>query len=277
MNKKIIRLGLVGKDVSKSTSGKNHAFILEKMGYDLEYENVSVAMDGFDSAMRHLLGDFDGFNITIPYKREVFPYLDGIEGDAFLCGSVNTVVNRTRKGYNTDGLGFLLMLRLSGMDVKGRKILVLGAGGAGRSTAVVLKNAGADVYIYQRNQAHLQEVCNELSLKAAKDPEEGCYDILVNCTGVGMHDSVGRSPVTKAAFRSAKGAIDLIYRPPVSEFLRIAQAENIPTLNGAPMLFYQAYYADCLFVGHEADDEEAKTFYRQYVEALEEEKRRDGQ
>lgn len=273
MNKKTIRLGLIGKDVSKSSSEKNHAFILDKMGYDLEYEKVSVAMDGFDSAMRHLLGDFDGFNITIPYKREVFSYLDGIEGDALACGSVNTVVNRTRTGYNTDGLGFLLMLRLSGMEVQGKKILILGAGGAGRSTAVALKNAGADVYIYQRNQERLQETCNELSLKAARDPEEGGYDILVNCTGVGMHDSEGHSPVSKAAFRGATGAIDLIYRPPVSEFLRVAQSEGLSTLNGAPMLFYQAYYADCLYVGREADDKEAQAFYSLYLALLEKENR----
>ena len=72
---------------------------LKQMGYEVEYESISTSMDGFDSAIRHLLGDFDGFNITIPYKRDVFAYLDGIEGDALLCGAVNTVINKTRIGY----------------------------------------------------------------------------------------------------------------------------------------------------------------------------------
>ncbi|MBO4940002.1 MAG: shikimate dehydrogenase [Clostridia bacterium] len=276
MKDKILRLGLIGKDVSKSVSGKNHAFILKQMGYEVEYESISTSMDGFDSAIRHLLGDFDGFNITIPYKRDVFAYLDGIEGDALLCGAVNTVINKTRIGYNTDVAGFLLMLRLSGMEVKNKKILVLGAGGAGRSTAVALKGAGADVYIYQRNQEKLQEVCNELSLQAASDPESGGYDILINCTGVGMHDSEGKSPVTKAAFRGAEGAIDLIYRPAESEFLRLAKEEGLPTLNGAPMLFYQAYYADCLYLEREADDKEAERFYQNYLTFLEEDKKETG-
>jgi shikimate dehydrogenase len=243
------------------------------MGYDVDYEMISATKEEFDSVIRYFLGDFDGFNITIPYKRDIFAYLDGIEGDALACGAVNTVINKTRKGYNTDGLGFLLMLRLSGMQVKNKKVLILGAGGAGRSTAVALKGAGADVYIYQRRQDKLQEVCEELSIKPAKDPEEGGYDILINCTGVGMHDSEGKSPVTKAAFRGASGAIDLIYRPAVSEFLRIAQEEGLPTCNGAPMLFYQAYYADCLYLEREADDREAEIFYQRYLEYLENEKK----
>ena len=265
MAKQKLRLGLIGKDVSKSVSGKNHQFILEALGYELEYENISVPASGFDDAMRHLLGDFDGFNVTIPYKRDVFAYLDSIEGDAIAYGAVNTVVNSTRKGYNTDGLGFLLMVRLSGLEIKGKKILVLGAGGSGRSTAVALQNAGGDVWIYRRDREKLLETCAELHLKAAEDPEAGGYDLLINCTGVGMHDSEGRSPVTSAAFRGCTGAIDLIYSPPQSEFLRLAKEAGLQTLNGAAMLFYQAYYADCIYLNREADDEEAKRLYEQYL------------
>ena len=265
MNEKIVRLALVGKDVSKSVSERIHAFILKEWGYACEYERFSICEEGFDSVMARLLGDFDGFNVTIPYKRDVMMYLDEVTGDAFDCGSVNTVLTETRQGFNTDGVGFLLMLRLAGIEVKNKKVLVLGGGGSGRSTAAALKGAGATVYVYQRRREKLEELCNELGVFAADHPETGGYDILINCTGVGMHDTVGQSPVTAKAFSGAKWAVDLIYNPQQSEFLRLAAGLGISILNGQAMLFYQAYYADCIYVGKTPDDGEAVALYRKFL------------
>ncbi len=266
MNEKILRLALVGKDVSKSVSGSIHTFILKEWGYTCEYEYFSVEKQDFDSVMARLLGDFDGFNVTIPYKRDVMGYLDEVTGDAFACGSVNTVSTATRQGFNTDGVGFLLMLRTADMSVKDKKVLVLGGGGSGRSTAAALKGAGAVVSVYQRRKEKLEEICNELGVTPADNPNAGGYDILVNCTGVGMHDTEGQSPVTERAFDGVKHAVDLIYRPSKSEFLRLAEGKGIFTLNGAAMLFYQAYYADCIYVGRTPDDDEALAFYKKWTE-----------
>ncbi len=263
MKDKILKIGLVGKDVSKSDSPRIHAFLLEKLGYGCNYELCSVDGAGFDGAMRRLLGDLDGFNVTIPYKRDCMEYLDELKGDAFEFGAVNTVVCAQRAGYNTDGVGFLAMLRLSGVTLAGKRALVLGGGGAGRSSAVALKKAGATVFLYQRNQEKLQETCRQLQITPA-NPYEGSYDILVNATGVGMHDSEGCSPVDERAFSGAEWAIDLIYRPAESEFLRLAKAQGARALNGAAMLFYQAYYADCLFLGLSPDDRQAEAFYLEY-------------
>ncbi len=259
-----LHLGLIGKDVSKSKSRAMHTFILRAFGVDCEYEHISASAADFDAAMRRLLGDFDGFNVTVPYKRDVMEYLDGIEGDAFAFGAVNTVLTPTRTGYNTDGVGFLAMLRAFGIEVKGKKALVLGGGGSGRSTAAVLKNAGAEVFMYQRTRSKLEETCRELSVAAADDAESGGYDILVNCTGVGMHDTEGCSPVTDRAFDGAEAAIDLIYEPTESEFLRLAKTRGVKTLNGEAMLFFQAYYADCLYLSTEPNDEEAAFLYERY-------------
>jgi len=263
MERKTIRLGLVGKDVSKSSSDKIHTFILDKWGYDCAYEKFSVARENFDDAMRSLIGDFDGFNVTIPYKRDVFEYLDGIEGDAFSCGAVNTVTEK--RGYNTDGVGFILMLENAGIAVKDKKVLVLGAGGSGRSSALALKNAGANVSMYRRNRAELEEVCAQLGVAMAENLEEGGYDIVVNCTGVGMHDTEGKSPVSKDAFKGGETAVDLIYTPKQSAFLQLAKACGLKICNGASMLFYQAYYADCLYTQRKANASEAKTLYLQYL------------
>ena len=186
MNEKSIRLGLIGKDVSKSDSRRIHTFILREWGYDCAYEQFSVSTENFDAAIRTLMGDFDGFNVTIPYKRDVFCYLDEIVGDALVCGAVNTVVTATATGYNTDGVGFMQMLQDAGVCVAGKRVLVLGAGGAGRSTATALKKAGATVFMYRRNRAELEETCAQLGVTAADNPNAGGYDILVNTTGVGM-------------------------------------------------------------------------------------------
>ncbi len=265
MNDKKYRLGLIGKDVSKSQSERIHKFILGQKGVMCEYERFSVSAADFDVAMRRLMGDFDGFNVTIPYKRDVMEYLDEVVGDAFDFGAVNTVVTATKQGYNTDGVGFLLMLETAGIVVRNKNVLVLGAGGAGRSAAAALKKEGANVFMYRRNRAELEEACAQLGVRAANEPEMGGFDILVNCTGVGMHDTEGVSPVAQTAFVNAEAAVDLIYTPKKSEFLRLAEETGLKILNGEAMLFYQAYYADSLFLNENAKREEAEELYKKYL------------
>lgn len=266
MSKKKLKLGLVGKDVSKSLSAQIHSFILGELGYEVDYELVSVPTQEFDNAARYLMGDFDGFNVTIPYKRDIMEYLDEIVGDAMDFGAVNTVVPATATGYNTDGIGFLLMLKLEGVEMAGKTALVLGAGGAGRSTAVALKNSGVQVSMYQRRREELLETCEQLGVTAVDNPECGGFDIVINATGVGMHNTVGVSPVGVAAFAGASVAVDLIYRPRMSEFLRLADACGLKTVSGGAMLFFQAYYSDCYFLGKTPCDVEAGELYQKYLE-----------
>jgi shikimate dehydrogenase len=187
-----------------------------------------------------------------------------VEGDALAFGAVNTVVNATGVGYNTDGLGFMQALKIAGIDVQGKSVLILGGGGAGRSAAAALKEAGADVSVYRRNRSELEELTEQLGVTAASDPERGGYDILVNATGVGMHDTVGVSPVGAKAFDGVGVAVDMIYRPAVSEFLRLANGLGLKTLNGASMLFLQAYYADCYFLQRQPSDLQAEELYAKY-------------
>lgn len=158
----------------------------------------------------------------------------------------------------------MVMLRNAKIPFQDKKILVLGGGGAGRSVAAALKKNGARAHMYQRTSKELQETCAELGITAVENPEEGGYDMLVNCTGVGMHESVGVSPVTAKAFAGASVAVDLIYEPSESEFLKIAKGQGCQTLNGKAMLFYQAYFADCLYAGRAPTDSEAQTLYEKY-------------
>ena len=107
-------------------------------------------------------------------------------------------------------------------------------------------------------------MCEQLSITPIDDPEMGGFDILINTTGVGMHDTVGKSPVSAKAFAGAKEAIDLIYYPAQSEFLRLAKGCGLKTLNGEAMLFYQGYYSDCLYLGLTPNEEQVVQLYKKY-------------
>ena len=262
---KKLKLALIGKDVSKSQSAITHKFILQNFGYDCGFDYISTSSENFAKEVEKLLDGYDGFSVTIPYKQDILAHLSATVGDALDFQAVNTVVCKTKKGYNTDGAGLMLMLKNAGVCLHGKKTLILGVGGAGRSTALAFKKQGAEVFLYRRNQEELEKNCAELGVKKATDFEKGGFDIVLNATGVGMHDTIGVSPVKEQVFKGAELAIDLIYAPAESEFLRLARGAGLRVLNGAPMLFYQAYFADCLYLGIEPSEEQAKKLYSAFL------------
>ena len=271
----MLKLCVIGKDVSQSQSPQMHAFLLEKMGVRCEYTAVSIPPAQFAARAEELFSAYDGFNVTIPFKTDIIPFLSSLEGDAETFGAVNTVRAGERKGYNTDGLGFLLMLENEGVAVEGKSVLVLGAGGAGRSCSRKLTERGAEVFAYERDGERLRRVYDEFggfTPLSAVGPRR--YDIVLNCTGIGMHDTVGKTPSVRTAhgeapvgeelLSRADTAVDLIYVPDRSEFLRIAASLGKKTVNGAAMLFYQAYYADCIYLNRTPSAAEAKAYFIQY-------------
>lgn len=273
----MLKLAVVGKDVSASQSPQMHAFILKKLGENCSYEKISVSQEAFSVRAEELFARFDAFNVTIPYKTEIIPYLKELRGDASLFGAVNTVTTRERAGYNTDGFGFLLMLENAGVEVRGKSVLVLGAGGAGRSCIGKLLRAGAEVYAYNRTAEKLQSIYREFGGFTPLGVVELCdFDIILNCTGVGMHDTVGKTlpvrfahgvePIGAQLLSRCSAAVDLIYVPEETEFLRLAKTLGKKTVNGASMLFYQAYMADCIYLNVTPNANEAKAFWEEYRE-----------
>ena len=262
----MIKLAVVGKDVSKSASPQIHLFIAKNLGVEITYDKVSIPEEEFESRVEGLLKEYDGMNFTIPYKLTVIPHLNKISGDAEVFGAVNTVVSSTMTGYNTDGLGFMQMLNAAGVLVKGKKVLLLGAGGAGRSVAKKLLDGGAQVEIYDRFMQNAQNVAKEFGgITVLDDVTPHKVDIIVNATGVGMHKTEGISPVGEDVLSLCDTAVDLIYVPKQSEFLRIAASLNKKTVNGASMLFYQAYYSDCYYFGLTPDPAVAAKLYEEYA------------
>ncbi len=263
---KKLKLAVIGKDVSQSSSPEMHAFIAEHMGNSISYEKVSISPEEFESRAESLFEEYDGFNVTIPFKLSIIPHLERTEGDAAVFGAVNTVLSGVRAGYNTDGLGFMLMLRNNGVEARGKKVLLLGAGGAGRSVAKKLIDCGADVYVYDKCEGAAAKVAAEFDgVNALDDIPCGGFDIVINATGVGMHKTVGVSPVDEAVLGDCSVAVDLIYVPAKSRFLEIAEGLGKKIINGRAMLFYQAYYSECIYFGVQPDDGQAKELFGLYI------------
>lgn len=273
----MLKIAVVGKDVSQSQSPAMHTFILNKMGVACDYSAISIPPAEFSSRAKALLSEYDALNVTIPFKADVIPFLDKIVGDAQTFGAVNTILTDTLTGYNTDGLGFMLMLENAGVKVEGKSVLVLGVGGAGRSCIKKLMEHGAQVYAYERDGERLAAAYRDFGgFTPLSQVPMRAFDIVMNCTGIGMHDTVGKTPsitledgtqqpVGKKLLSLCTTAVDLIYVPAQSEFLRIAEELGKKTVNGASMLFYQAYYGDCIYSGRTPSAEEAKQFYVEYL------------
>lgn len=266
----MLKLAVIGKDVHKSDSPRMHRFILGKLGAKCEYDAVSIPPAEFSVRAEALFHTYDAFNVTIPFKADIIPFLKETRADATKFGVVNTVLCKERAGYNTDGYGFLLMLENAGISVKGKSVLVLGAGGAGRSCIFKLVEAGAKVSAYEKSAERLAAVHQEIGGFTPLDKIPlAPFDIIVNCTGIGMHDTEGVSPVGEELIALSGAAVDLIYVPKKSEFLRLAEKRGKPIVNGEAMLFYQAYMADCIYLNRQANASEAKAFFQEYTkEAL---------
>lgn len=274
----MLKLAVVGKDVSQSESPNMHTFLLNAMGETCSYERVSIPPERFLSEAESLFRRYDGFNVTIPYKAEIIPFLTSLEGDAKKFGAVNTVCARERTGYNTDGFGFLLMLENAGVPVKGKTALVFGTGGAGRTAIIKLQEAGATVFAYDCDEERVTAFHREFpAFTPLKEVPLRPFDLLLNCTGIGMHDTVGQTPsvawqgggvapVGKELISLADWVIDLIYVPEESEFLRLARKSKKKARNGLSMLFYQAYFADCVYLRRTPNAREASVLYLRYLE-----------
>ncbi len=251
-----------------------HSFLFSAFGKEIRYDRRSVPPERFEEEIEKIFSEYDGFHVTMPYKRMILSHLTTIEGIAERLKSVNTVLSKDRRGFNTDYDGFSYMLSSAGVPVAGKSALVLGAGGAGRSCVEKLKELGAKVSLYGKYPQQLAEVYDDLGgFTPLLKMDDKKYDLVVNCTGVGMNDTVGELPLVKTdkgeqpfSARGVGWAIDLIYSPKQSAFLKEAEKRGANTLNGEAMLFYQAYLSDCLFLGRNPSLKEGETFFRKYSE-----------
>lgn len=240
--------GLLGRKLGHSYSPQIHSF-LGNYSYTLferEPEDLEVFLKS---------GDYSGINVTIPYKKTVIPYLQELSPVAQKLGAVNTIVRRadgTLYGHNTDYFGFASMVKRSGLDVLGKKILILGSGGASNTAAAVLDELGAQVIVISRSGEN-----NYSNLNTHSDAA-----IIVNATPVGMYPDNAHSPVDLDLFPCLEGVLDLIYNPARTRLLQDAQKRGILHQNGLWMLVAQAKEAAELFTGTPLSDCVIKEIYK---------------
>ena len=196
--------------------------------------------------------DIGGLNVTIPYKRDVMPFCAAIDKGAEKIGSVNTLVpgpDGRLRGYNTDLRGFLYLARRAGVSFKGKKVLVLGSGGASLTVQAAARGEGArEVVVISRNGPDNYE-----NLGRHKDAQ-----VLVNATPVGMWPQTGARPVDLARLPALEAVLDLIYNPLRTGLLLQAEELGIPCSGGLPMLVEQAAAAEELFFQKTIPPEESE-------------------
>lgn len=250
-----MQCGLLGRKLGHSYSPQIHS---QLGSYD--YRLFEKEPEELEDFLKN--GDFTGLNVTIPYKKDVIPFLDELSPRAKALGAVNTIVRRNGKliGHNTDYFGFETMLLSSGVSLRGKKALVCGSGGASSTACAVLKAHGANVVVLSRTGKDNYQNLNRHSDAA----------LIVNATPVGMYPNVEASPIEDlAAFPMLEGVLDLVYNPARTSILLKAEALGIPCVNGLRMLVAQAKESAEWFTGESIDDSCIEMIYNRLRRQME--------
>lgn len=239
-----MQYGLIGEKL-----GHSYSAILHSLLADYDYRLCPMPPEAVDGFMKQ--ADFQGINVTIPYKKTVIPYLAEIRETARRIGSVNTVVKRpdgTLFGDNTDAYGFAKMAESIGADFAACKVLVLGSGGTSLTACDVVRQAGGTPVVVSRSG----------EVTYADLPRHADADYLINTTPVGMYPNVHAAAVDLKQFPALKGVLDVIYNPLRTQLMQQAQQLGIPCVSGLRMLVYQAVRACELFTGQPVLPEKAQ-------------------
>jgi len=244
---------LIGEHLSHSFSPQIHAMLGNP-----DYTLKELAPDEVGEFVKH--GDYVGMNVTIPYKQVVIPFLDALTPSAEKLGAVNTVTRRadgTLLGDNTDYFGFSYALSSAGIPLAGKKVLILGSGGASKTAVAVARDAGAAkvVIVSRSGEVNYQNVYDL----------HGDAEVIINCTPVGMYPKSGTSPVDLTQFPHLCGVADMIYNPARTAFLAQAEQLGIPCTNGLSMLVAQAAAGHERFTGAPVDTAQIERIVRSFA------------
>lgn len=239
-----MQYGLIGEHLGHSYSPEIHAQIA-----DYEYELKEIPRDGLDDFMK--ARNFRAINVTIPYKQAVIPYLDEISAQAAEIGAVNTIVNKDGRltGSNTDFAGMQALIRKLGLDLNGKKVLILGTGGTSKTARAVAESLGAgEIYRVSRSGND-----GAITYEAAASLHRDAH-IIINTTPAGMFPNVSSRAIDITDFTGLEGVVDAVYNPIRTELVMDAQELGIPAQGGLYMLAAQGVYACGAFLSREVDD-----------------------
>ena len=235
-----MQCGLLGRKLGHSYSPQIHSHLAS-----YEYTLFEKEPEELEAFLKN--GGFTGLNVTIPYKKDVIPYLDELSPTAKRLGAVNTIVRRedgSLIGHNTDYFGFCSMVGRSGLTVAGKKVLVLGSGGASNTAVAALEEMGAQVVVISRSGEN-----NYDNLHRHADAA-----VIVNTTPVGMYPKTGVSPISLERFQKLEGVLDVVYNPARTQLLLDAESRGLIAMNGLWMLVAQAKESAEWFAGMQIPD-----------------------
>jgi len=254
---KIIAFGVIGHPIEHSLSPVMHNSVFKHLGLGYEYLKFDVHPKDLGKFIENCKeNNFIGLNVTIPHKISVIRFLDKISEEARLINAVNTIKfeDKTAIGFNTDGLGCVRALLEWIEEIKGKRILVLGAGGASRAISFQLAIEGADLLISNRTYDRALTLGNEIREKVGKRVEIVKFshdemknfindiDVLINATSVGMFPKVDEIPIPEDLLKFLNEdavVMDIVYNPIETKLLREAKALGFKTVDGVGMLVYQ--------------------------------------
>lgn len=275
--------GLIGNPVGHSISPFIHNTLADKLGINLAYTAFKVDSGEVETAVKgaYALG-IKGMNVTVPHKQEVMGALVSVDELAKSIGAVNTLVrvDGGYKGYNTDYLGIKRQLVCDGIDITGREVIILGAGGASRAVTFMCATTGADrVYLLNRSVDKAEQLADDVNtyvgrkcvtampldgyrkLKGYKDGSGYKY-IVIQTTSKGLYPDVDGTPVEDEAFYDmVEAAADIIFNPSETRFMRMVREHGAKAYNGLEMLLYQGVAAFELWNDLEVPDEMCRELY----------------
>ncbi|MGV8146708.1 MAG: shikimate dehydrogenase [Alkaliphilus sp.] len=271
---------LIGNQVTKSLSPFIHNYVFEFLKQNKVYVAHSILGENLKRSIAAFktLG-YEGINVTIPHKISVIEYLDELDISAKVIGAVNTIkiINGKLIGYNTDGIGFLNILEENDVNLLGKKVLVLGAGGAARGIAIAL--AGKEISqlaIRNRTYAKADLLVEELKqvtksivfTNASKQQTLKEFDIVINATSVGMHPYADDVPIDLEQINDDAILCDIVYKPHLTKFLELGIEKGHKVIFGIEMLIVQALLAQEIWMKSEIDKSEIKENLQKKLQLL---------
>ncbi|MFV9510976.1 shikimate dehydrogenase [Tepidibacillus sp. LV47] len=256
MNSQTQLIGLIGHPVSHSKSPEMHNGMFAKLDLNYVYLAFDVPPSHLKEAIEGMKAlKIKGFNVTIPHKVEVMKYLDQVSEEAKQIGAVNTIVNDEGRliGYNTDGIGYLRsLIEETGVQLKGKRVLILGAGGAARAIGYTIANSPiGQLTIINRdqNKAHILrkslEQYTKTDVLSIEQMEKGVKeaDIIVNTTSIGMAPNIDQSLIKKEWIQPNHLVSDIIYNPLETKLIQEARSQGAQVHSGLGMFIYQGVIA----------------------------------
>jgi len=246
--------GVIGDPIEHTLSPIMHNAAFEALKLDyvfLAFKVKPAEVGNAISGMRALT--IHGLNVTMPHKSTVINCLDEIDQASKTIGSVNTILNKDGRlfGFNTDGIGALKALRENGVEPRGKKVLLLGAGGAARAIAYILAQEADELVILNRTPKPAAELADLLKQKFKKKISAGEFspnavkdnladaDVLINATSVGMKPNANQTPVAPEWLRPDLAVMDIVYNPLETKLAKDAKAAGAKVVSGVEMLIYQ--------------------------------------